>query len=187
MRRGPYLLATQHAWGQEVYDAVSKGRDGEPWILLRTADAPETLADVIENVRPRYAFFVHWSAIVPPELTERYECVNFHCTPLPYGRGGHPIENMILAGHRFTVMTAHRMTSEIDAGPVYGRIGGISLDGTREEIIGRFARPVATIVRHIVDAEPVPEPQCGVMLKFKRLPKAVLESVWRSRQEEERC
>src|SRR5262245_59136556 len=93
----------------------------------------------------RYLFFLNYSNHVPSYILNQFECVNFHCSSLPYGRGGHPIENLILRGHTETVITAHRMTEELDAGPIYGVSAPISLAGTKKQIQDRFIRPVAIL------------------------------------------
>lgn len=130
---------------------------------------------------PRYVFFLNWSKKVGPTITERFECVNFHCTPLPYGRGGHPIENLILRGYTETVITAHRMTQEMDAGPIYGMWGGISLMGAKAEITARFVQPVASMMRFIVEDEPDARPQVGEPVLFSRLSQDAYEAVWDAR------
>ena len=40
-------------------------------------------------------------------------------TDVPYGRGGSPLQHLILAGHRETKVSALRMVEAFDAGPVY--------------------------------------------------------------------
>ncbi len=176
-------------WGQEV------GRIMDGPGLLTILPTPEMLqggpadrpaAHVLRSLcdpTPRYVFFLNWSWMVPPEVTEEFECVNFHATPLPYGRGGGPIEGMILRGHTETVMTAHRMTQELDAGPIYARHAmPISLAGTKEDILARFVEPVTGMVRWIIDNEPEPFQQLGDVVEFKRLPKAEYEALWEGRK-----
>lgn len=177
---GPYLLATQRAWGETVFRRSVV--DPEPWVLRQAdTDDPDfgiSLADLVAQVRPRYAFFVHWSTLVPKAVLDACECVNFHCTPLPYGRGGHPIENLLLAGRTETVITAHRMVRELDAGPIYSRSGPVSLAGTKPEILDRFIQPVAELIRWIVEREPRPVPQVGEVVRFSRLSPDVYRQVW---------
>ncbi len=129
----------------------------------------------------RYVFFLNWSWIVPPQVTDAYECVNFHCTDLRVNpmRGGHPIENLILCGRTETVITAHRMTEVIDGGPVYCVSDPVSLAGTKEEILGRFVEPVAGMIRKIVAEEPMPVPQKGEVVTFERLRQEKYDAVWR--------
>ena len=40
-------------------------------------------------------------------------------TDLPYGRGGSPLQNLIINGHKETMMSALRCVQELDAGPIY--------------------------------------------------------------------
>lgn len=181
---GPYVLATQQKWGEEVYDLVSKGRTGEPWVLLKGESKSLTevlLKQLVGDLRPRYVFFVHWSVIVPAVVLDRVECVNFHCTDLPYGRGGHPIENLLLAGKTETVMTAHRMTRGIDEGPVYAKYPGVPLAGRKPEILAGFVVPVAQMIRYLVEDEPVPTAQEGHVVRFSRLSKEAYAEFWRKR------
>ena len=128
-----------------------------------------------------YAFFLNWSSKVPSAVLALTEAVNFHCTRLPYGRGGGPIENLILRGHRETVVTAHRMIDEIDAGPIYGMSDAVSLAGTKLEVVARFVEPCASLIRQIVKTEPTPTPQVGHVTYFARLPKAEYDALWASR------
>ena len=48
------------------------------------------------DFNPDYVFFAHWNWTVKNEIHENFNCVVFHTAPLPYGRGGSPIQNLIL-------------------------------------------------------------------------------------------
>jgi len=54
-------------------------------------------------------------------------------TYMPYGRGGSPLQNLIVRGYRHTKLTALRMVEEFDAGPVYLK-EDLCLEGNAEEI-----------------------------------------------------
>lgn len=182
-----YVIFTGADWGWAVANEINATRGGDFPVFGRMhgakrIDVARILAEHPDD-EPRYAFFLNWSWMVPPVTTALYECVNFHCTPLPYGRGGAPIENMILREHTETVMTAHRMVEEVDAGPIYARHSElISLAGTKDEILARFVKPVTQMIRWIIEAEPTPVPQTGEVTHFKRLPKAVYEACWEGRK-----
>ena len=45
----------------------------------------------LENINPEYIFFPYWSWKITPEIYEKYQCIGFHITDLPYGRGGSPL------------------------------------------------------------------------------------------------
>ncbi len=123
--------------------------------------------DHIEQIQPRYIFFPHWSWIVPKEIVERYECVCFHSTPLPYGRGGSPVQNMIERGHKYTKVTAFRMTSGLDDGPIYMQ-RDLALAGSADEIFAHIASIIHEMIPTVIVATPVPKPQEGEPTLFKR-------------------
>jgi methionyl-tRNA formyltransferase len=115
----------------------------------------------------RYVFFPFWSHKVPKEITDNYECVCFHMADLPYGRGGSPLQNLILRGHTETVITALRMTDEMDAGPVYMK-RPMHLKGSAQEIYNRAAILIKDMMQDIARTEPIPVPQVGEVVTFKR-------------------
>jgi methionyl-tRNA formyltransferase len=88
-------------------------------------------------------------------------------TDLPYGRGGSPLQNLILNGLRKTTLTAFRMTQELDAGPVYMK-RPMTLDGNAEEIYIRSSYLSAWMIGEIITIQPSPKQQEGDVVKFKR-------------------
>ena len=52
----------------------------------------------LKKITPRYIFFLHWDWRVPHVIWQQHECVCFHMTDVPYGRGGSPLQNLILEG-----------------------------------------------------------------------------------------
>jgi methionyl-tRNA formyltransferase len=45
-----------------------------------------------------YISLLHWSWKVSDEVVGRFECVCFHITDVPFGRGGSPLQNLIVQG-----------------------------------------------------------------------------------------
>jgi methionyl-tRNA formyltransferase len=88
-------------------------------------------------------------------------------TDVPYGIGGSPLQNLIVRGHRETKLTALRMVSELDAGPVYLK-QRLCLEGNAEEVFIRATELSAQMIRRIVAEEPQPVPQSGKPTLFKR-------------------
>jgi methionyl-tRNA formyltransferase len=76
-------------------------------------------------------FFVHWHWKIPPEIHGKYNCIGFHATDLPFGRGGSPIKNLLKLGYKKTKITAFRIVEEMDAGPIYLK-KTLSLKGTED-------------------------------------------------------
>lgn len=159
-----YVVATLHAWNVELFDALTPYIPGA-WTLI-TDPARLTVA-ALEAIGPRYVFFPHWSHRVPDEIIDRFECVCFHMTDVPFGRGGTPLQNLIAAGHRFTRLSALRMVHELDAGPVYMK-RTLSLDGRAEEIYRRAALLAYDMMADLVRTEPEPQPQRGTPTAFRR-------------------
>jgi len=151
-----YLVAGCRPWSRRVFDQRLRALPGT-WHYVST---PEELEAALERMAapPRYAFFPHWSWKVPEAVVERHECVGFHMTDLPYGRGGSPLQHLILRGHRTTKLSALRLVSELDAGPVYAK-AELSLHGRAEEIYERAMDVAAEIIAGIVRDEPEPRPQ----------------------------
>jgi methionyl-tRNA formyltransferase len=159
-----YIVAGCKSWHRRLFDEVLSKLTGDWHYVGGREDL--SLTDVRE-LCPRYAFFLHWSWKVPPEILEEVECVCFHMTDVPYGRGGSPLQNLMARGHRDTKLTALRMTSELDAGPIYLK-RNLSLEGGAEEIYLRASALSADMVKQIVRDEMQPTPQTGEPVNFKR-------------------
>ncbi|HEC15249.1 MAG TPA: methionyl-tRNA formyltransferase [Sedimenticola sp.] len=157
------VIATPHARYDCLEDALRRER--LDFVRLRTPEelTPERLA----ALQPRYVFFPHWSWKIPPEIFQNHECVIFHMTDLPFGRGGSPLQNLIVRGFRETRLSALRCVAEMDAGPVYLK-EPLSLLGTAEEILMRAAQLMASMMLAIVRTNPMPVPQQGEPTILKR-------------------
>ena len=159
-----YLVLGCKPWNRRVFDDVIRDYPGR-WEYL---DAPAALTpDRVRAHEPRYLFFLHWSWKVPAAITDAFECVCFHMTDVPYGRGGSPLQNLIARGHRQTRLTALRMSGEMDAGPVYAK-EDLSLEGGAEEIFIRATQLAARMAADIAAREPTPVPQSGTPVIFAR-------------------
>jgi methionyl-tRNA formyltransferase len=159
-----FVVATTRPWNLLEYERFTATASGE-WHLI---DRPSELTlDTIRRIKPRYVFFPHWSWKVPAEIFQAAECVLFHITDLPYGRGGSPLQNLILRGHTETQVSAIRMSDEIDAGPVYLK-RPLSLEGSAQEIFRRVSEIVFSMIADIVATQPNPSPQTGLPVFFSR-------------------
>src|SRR3989344_8064924 len=159
-----YVVCGSKSWNRDLFDAELSKFSGE-WHFLESKES--LTLEFLESIGPRYVFFLHWSWIVPEEIVNTFECVNFHMTDLPYGRGGSPLQNLILRGHAETKLTAHRMTTEVDAGPVYLK-ETMSLEGTAREILERSCMLAAEMIGTIVRENPAPKAQTGTVVLFER-------------------
>lgn len=149
------------------YDALEAGLRGRGWDVLRLRGPDELNAESLRAFNPRYVFFPHWSWRIPAEVYENLECVVFHMTDLPFGRGGSPLQNLIVRGAQETMLSALRCVKEIDAGPVYMK-RSLSLHGTAEEILVRAAALMEGMIETLARDQPKPEPQVGEPVYFRR-------------------
>src|SRR5579863_3476047 len=159
-----YLVLGCKPWNRRLFDELLSKLPGR-WFYLGSRD--ELSCDAVRRLGPRYIFFLHWSWKVPKEIVDEFECVCFHMTDVPFGRGGSPLQNLIVRGHRATKLTALRMTEDFDAGPVYGK-EPLSLEGGAEEIYLRAGRLSPKMIERIIRQEPKPVPQRGKAVNFKR-------------------
>jgi methionyl-tRNA formyltransferase len=158
-----FIVAGQHSWSKIVFDSLVKNVGNWHFISKESELTPAK----IQELQPRYIFFVHWSLKVPKSILEKSECVCFHMTDVPYGRGGSPLQNLIIRGHKETKISALRMVEEFDAGPVYTK-KPLSLEGSAQEIFLRASKIIPTMIDEISGTNPIPEPQTGNPVIFKR-------------------
>ena len=112
-----YIIATIKDWNINQYNK-SIYKKSKNWFLI--TDTEKLTIGYVNSIKPKYIFFPHWSKKVDSKIINNYECVCFHETDVPYGRGGSPIQNLIIRNHKKTKITALKMTDKIDAGWRYG-------------------------------------------------------------------
>jgi methionyl-tRNA formyltransferase len=159
-----YILVSAKPWHDELFEVLSR-RVGENWIRIRTQEA--FAIENLNRIDPDRIFIPHWSHLIPPEIYDRYECIVFHMTDLPYGRGGSPLQNLIIRGHDWTKISAIRVAEGIDTGKVYLK-KDLPLYGTAEEIFMRSAEIIALMINELIEQNIQPVPQEGEVVEFKR-------------------
>jgi methionyl-tRNA formyltransferase len=159
-----YLVCGSRPWNREVFDRRLRGLPGS-WYFCDQRSGLSS--DSLGCWKPRFIFFLHWNWIVPAAITDAYECVVFHMTDVPFGRGGSPLQNLMIRGHESTKLSALRMTDEVDAGPVYAK-RDLELNGTAEDIYRRAGELSADLIEWIVATEPEPVRQEGPVTIFAR-------------------
>jgi methionyl-tRNA formyltransferase len=159
-----YIVAGTKPWNRRVFDEVISHFPGR-WVFVGTKE--QLTPDFVKQENPRFIFFLHWSWLIPDEIINNFECVCFHMADVPYGRGGSPLQNLIIRGHQQTKLTALRMVHEFDAGPVYLK-EDLCLAGNAEEIYIRATHLSAQMIERIITEEIQPVPQSGEAVVFKR-------------------
>ena len=159
-----YVVASSKDW----YKEYPKSKEYDDLNIIEIKTKADLTLELLEKINPRYIFFPHWNWKVDSEIFERYECVVFHTAPLPFGRGGSPIQNLILRNIEKTPVCALRMTEILDGGPIYDSIE-VTLDGTITEIFSKIAVCVEKLIIKICQENIEPKEQSGTVVSFNRL------------------
>jgi methionyl-tRNA formyltransferase len=162
-----YIVASSKDWFTK--DDLSESLRDDDFVFVSKKE--ELTLEFIDTVQPHYIFFPHWNWIVPTSIHTKYECIVFHTAPLPYGRGGSPIQNLIMAGFNESPICALKMTNEIDGGPIYDK-EMISLDGNLHDIFNRAVDATNGLILNIINNNPKPVAQEGEPFYFKRRSKS---------------
>ncbi len=123
--------------------------------------------ETIESIQPDFIFLPHWSYIIPKKIFENYNCIVFHMTDLPFGRGGSPLQNLISRKVYNTKISAIKVVKDLDAGPVYLK-KDFCLYGNAEEIYLRAGDLIINMIDEIIETKPAPVEQVGSPVAFKR-------------------
>ena len=158
------VIVSNKSWHSELYNRLQKNT---PHKFSMISDKSELTLSKLDKINPDYIFFTHWSYFIPEEIYIKYECVIFHMTDLPYGRGGSPLQNLILRGYQETKLSAIKCVKELDAGPIYSQ-NKLSLNGSAEEIFIRASKMMEPMIIKIISENLNPIEQKGEITTFKR-------------------
>ena len=159
------LIVSEKSWNKELVSYLQSTIPQYAFYLISQKE--DFTVERIGSISPVKIFIPHWSYIIPSAIFERYECIVFHMTDLPYGRGGSPLQNLIVRGLTATKLSALRVEVGLDTGPVYLKMD-LSLSGTAEEIFVRVNKLVGKMIVEIIQNNLQPVPQEGDPVVFKR-------------------
>ena len=160
-----YIILSEKSWNLNLVKNLSKKNDKINWIFINKR--LDFNISNLESISPVKIFIPHWSYIISDEIFEKYECVVFHMTDLPYGRGGSPLQNLIVLGKEKTKISALKVIKELDAGPIYLK-KDLSLHGSAEEIFIRANSIIELMIIEIIQKDLEPKEQKGDVVHFKR-------------------
>ena len=129
-------------------------------------NTPTKLKKIIK-LKIKYIFFIHWRWKVCDKILINHECICFHMTDLPFGRGGSPLQNLIIRNIKKTKLSAFKMTNELDAGPIYLKTM-LELKGSAGEIYTRATQQSLKMISKIINGNLRPRKQTGKPVYFKR-------------------
>lgn len=161
------VIATIKTWNVERAQALRERYQGIHEIKLMTKKE-ELTAQALEEFAPDFVFLPHWSYWISDEITQKWNCVVFHMTDLPFGRGGSPLQNLIVRGYKETKLSAIKVTKIMDGGPVYMKCP-LDLSGSAREILTRASDIIfSEMIPKFLEEMPTPKPQGGEAVIFKR-------------------
>lgn len=161
------IIATIKSWNIENAKKFKRCYGEKNEISIIT-EPKELQAETLNKLKPDFIFFPHWSYIIPKSIYEKYTCIVFHMTDLPFGRGGSPLQNLIIRGIKETKVSAIKVQKEIDAGPVYMKVP-VTLEGSASDIFERISDIIfETMIPRFLEEEIEPTQQQGTPTFFKR-------------------
>ena len=163
---GCYLIVSEKKWHDELFLNLEKLFPKHSWVRIKSKE--EFTLSKLQELSPIKIFIPHWSYIIPSEIFLHFECIVFHMTDLPYGRGGSPLQNLIIRGHKDTKISALRVIQEVDAGPVYLK-SPLSLQGTATEIFSEASTVIQAMISKIILENIRPKPADSNILKLQHI------------------
>lgn len=121
------------------------------------------------TLSPKYILFPHWSWIIPKEIYQNFECIVFHMTDLPFGRGGSPMQNLILQKTYSTKITAIKADEGIDSGDIYLKEDFDLSTGNAQKLFLDISNLIFKVmIPKLLEEQIAPKRQEGEITSFKR-------------------
>lgn len=158
------FIGSNRKWGRDFEWSEGFGEAVQVFEFSSLEELEDLLA---AHPSPDWIFFTFWSSYISKKIYVKHRSVIFHMTDLPYGRGGSPLQNLILAGHKRTILSAISCAKQMDSGDVYLK-RDLDLSGTAEQIYTRASKLMPSMIETIVLDQPIPERQTGEVIEFRR-------------------
>lgn len=162
------LIVTVKEWNINNYFRLQKELESNYNLYLIT-NKEELNINNIGKINPEYIFFPHWSWIIPENIYKNYKCILFHMTDLPYGRGGSPLQNLIINKVYNTKISAIKVSKEVDEGNIYLKEDFDISKGSAKEIYENASTLIfKKLIPNILKQKITPVSQEGRVVNFKR-------------------
>lgn len=160
-----FIILSEKKWHENLFNQLKSKVNENEWLLINKKE--NFNLQLLNEFKPDKIFIPHWSYIIPEEIFNSFDCIVFHMTDLPFGRGGSPLQNLIVRGIKSTKISAIKVQSGIDTGDVYLK-KSLDLVGTAHEIFQRSSIIIGEMVKEIIVNNCKPFPQTGEIVEFKR-------------------
>ena len=159
-----YILLSEKKWHVDLFQILKENSTND-WVLINNK-IDFNLGNLIK-IKPTTIFIPHWSHIIPASIYDNFNCIVFHMTDLPYGRGGSPLQNLIVKGNKKTKISALKVKKGIDTGDIYLK-EDLLLYGSAQEIFLRATKIIFNMIKVIIKNDLKAKPQEGDIVPFKR-------------------
>jgi methionyl-tRNA formyltransferase len=153
------------AYSNKMYNKIFKKNNKNYNFIF---DKNKLTSQKLQKIKPKYIFFVHWSHIIPDYIYKNYNCIIFHMTDLPFGRGGSPLQNLISRGIYNTKISAIKCEKEIDSGKIYLKKNLSLKNGSAKDIYLKSGKIIKKMIEEICKKNITPKSQEGEVIFFKR-------------------
>lgn len=160
-----YAIVSNRPWNRGLAKQLTLLCKDSEWLDIQSKE--DFNENKLSEFKPEIIFIPHWSYLIPENIFSKWDCIVFHMTDLPFGRGGSPLQNLISQGYTNTKISAIKVQKELDAGPIYLK-KELFLLGTAEEIFIRANNIIKEMVVEIIGKKLIPQEQTGVVTEFKR-------------------
>ena len=158
------LILSSNPIYKDIFVSLNK-KTNYNWLYLE--DKKKLTKKYLNSHEIKKIFVPHWSNIITENIYKNYECILFHMTDLPFGRGGSPLQNLIKLGKTKTKISALQVNENIDSGPIYLK-KELNLNGTAKQIFKRASFIIEEMIVEILLKQLAPKTQSGNPTYFKR-------------------
>jgi len=162
------IIATIKPWNISFFKKKIKLLKGD-WKIVTNPSQLKIKKSKIKKVKN--IFFIHWSYLVSKDILKKYNCICFHMTNLPYGRGGTPLQNLIIRKKKYTNISAFIMNDQIDSGDLIKiKREKLVLNGSAQQIYEQSSKIIFNMIKKIIKMKKIiTHKQKGQIINFKRL------------------
>ena len=162
------IIATIKEWNISNYFQL-KDTYKEQYEFILISNKEELTFEIMSNHKPKYIFFPHWSWIIPSDIYKSFICIVFHMTDLPFGRGGSPLQNLIIRKIYDTKISALRVDGGLDTGDIYLKEKFNISIGSAEEIFIKLSNIIfEKMIPSLLKKNIIPVKQNGKIVIFNR-------------------
>jgi len=162
------VIATTKSWNIEAAKKLKKELSPKYQLTIIT-NKQQLTSEKLNKIKPLYIFFPHWSWIIPKSIWKKHKCIVFHMTDLPFGRGGSPLQNLLIRGIYKTKVSALQVEVGLDTGPIYIKRNLLLKTGNATQMLSRSSKLIfQKMIPYILKNSPKPISQIGKPTNFFR-------------------